>query len=222
MCFSATASFGAGVVLSAVGVASLKQAQQPSHLPFAGIPLIFAAQQMAEGVVWLSLTNTDFAPAQQAATYSFLFFATILWPMWVPWAILLLEKQPGQRTLLKVLTGAGVLVGLYLAYCMVAFSVLPKIVGHHILYDKAYPASLRPFADGLYALAGILPAFISTVRRMWVFGTGIVASLVGTAIFYQLHVISVWCFFAALISITIYFIVLELANPRKLAAEMRE
>lgn len=35
MCFSASASFGAGVVLNVIGVASIKKAQHSTHLPFA-------------------------------------------------------------------------------------------------------------------------------------------------------------------------------------------
>ena len=47
MCFSATASFITGGVLSAVGVVTIKKAEKKSEIPFASIPLLFGIQQMA-------------------------------------------------------------------------------------------------------------------------------------------------------------------------------
>ena len=84
MCFSASASFGAGVVLSVIGVASIKKAKSPTQIIFASIPLIFAVQQITEGFLWLSLTHSNFASLKQVTTYIFLFFAQIVWPIWVP------------------------------------------------------------------------------------------------------------------------------------------
>jgi hypothetical protein len=57
MCFSATASFTAGAVLLGVGALTLRSAltsRQRHVLPFAAIPLLFAIQQLIEGVIWLT------------------------------------------------------------------------------------------------------------------------------------------------------------------------
>ena len=98
MCFSAGASFGAGVVLSVIGIASLKKVQTPSQIVFASVPLIFSVQQITEGFLWLALSNPAFAFLQQFTTYTFLFFAQVVWPMWVPLAIFLLEKEDKSET----------------------------------------------------------------------------------------------------------------------------
>jgi hypothetical protein len=84
MCFSASASFGAGVVLSAIGVVSIKKNQHKSQFLFASIPLLFAVQQFAEGILWLVLPNPEYASMQKHTTYVFLFFAQFFWPLWVP------------------------------------------------------------------------------------------------------------------------------------------
>jgi hypothetical protein len=105
MCFSASASFSAGVILSAIGVASIKKAQSPPHIFFASIPLIFAVQQITEGFVWLSLSNPTFVPLKQIATYNFLFFAQVVWPVWVPFSILKLEPKNRRRRSEKILVG---------------------------------------------------------------------------------------------------------------------
>ena len=51
MCFSATASFSAGAFLLGLGTLTLKSARRPRELPFAAIPLLFAIQQLSEGVI---------------------------------------------------------------------------------------------------------------------------------------------------------------------------
>ena len=63
MCFSATASFTAGSVLSAVGIATIMKAERKSEVPFAMIPLLFGVQQFIEGVVWLTLRDVPSANA---------------------------------------------------------------------------------------------------------------------------------------------------------------
>ncbi len=57
-----------------------------------------------------------------------------------------------------------------------------------------------------YLITTIAPFFISSVKRMWVFGILIAVSCVVTGIFFSQYLTSVWCFFAAVISIIVYWI----------------
>ncbi len=214
MCFSSNASFGAGVVLSVIGVASIRKVQKPRQLLFASIPLIFAVQQVAEGVLWVTLPNPDDITTQKSSTYIFLFFAQILWPLWVPVAILLLEKNDTRKKVQKILIGAGVLVGFYLAYCLMSYHVQAKIIGYHIAYIQDYPASLRVYVIGLYALATVAPPFFSHIKRMWILGAAILIAYLITAVFYEHYILSVWCFFSSIISISVYAIMVEISNSK--------
>ena len=81
MCFSATASFSAGAVLTGLGAISLHKASTPKEYPFASIPLLFGIQQIAEGFVWLSMTHPDYAPLREGSMWFFLLFAQPLWPI---------------------------------------------------------------------------------------------------------------------------------------------
>ena len=54
MCFSATASFSAGTVLTMLGVATLRATRRKAEIPFAASPLLFGLQQIVEGLLWLS------------------------------------------------------------------------------------------------------------------------------------------------------------------------
>lgn len=217
MCFSASASFGAAVILSGIGVASLKKTKAPSQIIFASIPLLFSVQQITEGLVWLSLSHSDYAFLQQVSTNIFLFFAQVVWPIWVPFAILKLEPKERRRRIDILLVGIGTLVSLYLGYCLLAFHVEAKIIGYHISYQEDFPAAISKYLGFLYAVATIIPPFLSRIKRMWILGTTILISYIITKLFYTDYVISVWCFFASVISLAVYAILQELNNPKKIS-----
>jgi hypothetical protein len=215
MCFSTTASFGAGVLLTVIGIAAIKKVQAPSQIMFASIPLIFAIQQFSEGFVWLSLSNTDFAPIQQVSTYVFLFFAQILWPFWVPIAIIQLEKQSNRRIFQKIFVAIGVLVAIYFAYLLITYHVQAKIIGYHIKYNQDFPHELGIYGGVFYIIATIAPQFFSHVKRMWIFGVAILISYIITAIFYEHYIVSVWCFFASIISLVVFVTIVEIKKSYK-------
>jgi hypothetical protein len=210
MCFSANASFTAGVVLTTIGVVSISKSQTRAHLLFAAIPLIFAVQQLTEGVVWLTLLNPGHTALLKIATVVFLVFAQVIWPLWVPIAILFLEKGKTRKMIQKALVGMGVLVAVYLAYCLGMYPVQAKIIGYHVTYKQDYPAALADIGALLYVIATIAPPFFSHVKRMWMLGLTVLISYLITELFYEQYLVSVWCFFASVISISVLVIMLEI------------
>jgi hypothetical protein len=212
MCFSASASFTAGAVLTVIGIASISKTKHPSHLLFASIPLLFGMQQIAEGFLWVTLPNPEYEQIQKLFTYIFLFFAQTLWPIWVPFSILLLTPKLSRKFSAKVLVFCGLVVGFCLAFCLVNFKVSAKIVEQHIVYLQDYPKSFRIVGIILYVLATIVPPFFSKIKYMWLLGTTILISYIITAIFYDHYLLSVWCFFSSVISLSIYLIIAELSK----------
>lgn len=93
MCFSATASFTAGAVLSTIGVVSIKKAKRPAEILFASIPLLFALQQISEGFLWLALTNPEYAYMENVSTHIFIAFAQVVWPFWIPFSIFIFTNS---------------------------------------------------------------------------------------------------------------------------------
>lgn len=204
MCFSATASFGASIVLSVIGVASLKKVQHRSQSMFAAIPLLFAVQQFSEGILWLSLPYPDLQYLQKTTTYIFLTFAQIIWPLYVPVSILLLEKQKTREYTQKILVGIGLLVSGHLAYSLLNYDAHAQIDCYHITYIQSYPDNYRILSGVLYGIATIVPTFFSHIKRMWMLGLAVFISYIITSLFYENTLISVWCFFASIISISIW------------------
>ena len=58
----------------------------------------------------------------------------------------------------------------------------------------------------LYIIATILPAFFSPVKYMRFLGAAIFISYIITQLFYTGYIVSVWCFFASVISIIVFII----------------
>ncbi|PWH86864.1 DUF6629 family protein [Brumimicrobium oceani] len=206
MCFSAEASFGAAAVLTVIGVATIKKTNDKSQLWFASIPLVFGVQQLAEGVLWLTLPDPDHIVLQRVATYVFIFFAQIIWPFIVPFGVLMLDKKSDRKRIQKFLAGVGILVSSTLAYFLLTYNMEAKILGHHIAYHNDYPETIYKYGAILYAAATILSLFFSNVKSMWLLGVFIATSYAITLFFYENHVLSVWCFFSSLISVYIYII----------------
>ncbi len=101
MCFSTTASFAAATVLGGIGILSLKKTTHRTQIPFAAIPLVFGTQQLFEGFVWLGLLHQIPQNYYLIAVNAFLFFAMVVWPLWVPISMTLIEKNEKKKRLLK-------------------------------------------------------------------------------------------------------------------------
>lgn len=80
MCFSASASFTAGTLLLGLGTLTWKAARHPRERPFAAIPLLFAAQQFIEGVIWMTF-GADAGGLNALMTYAYSVFSDLLWPV---------------------------------------------------------------------------------------------------------------------------------------------
>lgn len=207
MCFSSTVSFTAGIALTAVGAYTLKKSASNDERPFAAIPLLFGIQQILEGFVWLSLQDKIGGPQEaQAFIYLFLFIAQVLWPFWVPLSIIQMEKKGKVNAFERTLLILGFSLSLYLGYCLWHYPVSAKIEEHHILYIQHYPKSIAWFSGILYTVVTILPPFFSKMKYMWTLGSLIFVSYGVTALFYEGFVVSVWCFFASIISVAVWFI----------------
>lgn len=213
MCFSAEASFGAGAVLAVVGLISMRKAETRAELAFSAIPLIFGVQQLSEGVVWLGLMGR-YTEWLTIATYTFLIFAQIVWPVWVPLSILLLEKDPRRRKVLRLFLGMGLLVAAVVVWRLYAYGVQARIVDHHIRYDILFPDTYQLAVNIMYLCATVVSPFVSGVKGMKWLGSVILISFFVTVLFYNFHFISVWCFFAAVLSVVVLGVMWMLHDKR--------
>jgi len=209
MCFSASASFIGGGVITAVGVVTMMKNNDRGRRLFASVPLIFGVQQISEGFVWVALQSQGNDVMLTISSYIFLLAAVVIWPTLIPLSVLMMEKAVRKRTTIKIFLATGVITSLYYAVGLILYNIDPQISSHHIKYVNNYPHELANIIFMAYILATLVPFFISSVKRMWPLGTFMAASCVVTGIFYKEYLTSVWCFFAALISGFILWIIIE-------------
>ncbi|MCG6933198.1 MAG: hypothetical protein LJE57_06125 [Gallionella sp.] len=225
MCFSATVSYGATAVLVTTGMYAVQQGRRmpPAYLMWALIPVFFGLQQAFEGRVWQEL---DAGHAGAAVPYAlgFHFFSHFLWLWWIPLCCYLVEPRlAGTAAMLrrKVMAGcamfgafAGTLVYSTLLFHPEWMSVSVKL--HSIVYDISVPFP-SPFhlpvtPAALYALTILVPLFISSHILIRIFGVLVVFSMVFASDFYGYAYVSVWCFFAAVLSLYIVYMTPRLAT----------
>lgn len=205
MCFSAQASFGASIVLGTMGIYALKKATPPQRL-LAMVPLFFAIQQACEGIVWVTYSNPAYALLTTLATYSFCFFAFFFWPIWIPITTIKMETDPWRQMILQGILIIGSLVSSVLIFSVFQNGIQTTVSCHHIRYDIFLPTVLSNIGVVFYCIATILPLFVSSKRWLSLFGILTVGSVTLSAFFYETFFVSVWCFFAALLSSVIIWI----------------
>lgn len=199
MCFSATASFSAAAFLTLAGAASLSKVRKASDAPLAAVPLLFAAQQAIEGVLWL--TVPDGHAAGQLWATAFAVVALIVWPLVTPLAVGLAETDRKRRRWILALSGPGLGAAGYSLLDIARHPYLAWPAPHSLVYINDSPFPI--FLTGAYLAATCLPPLLSSATALRWFGVIITLGLALTLGVFFVNLVSVWCFFAALASLVL-------------------
>ncbi|MDO8753817.1 MAG: hypothetical protein Q7J80_07975 [Anaerolineales bacterium] len=186
--------------MSVLGVATVKKAERKAEIPFAMIPLLFGVQQIIEGVLWLSF-RFDAPLLNVIMTYVFTLFSHVLWPIFVPFSIGLMETVAWRKKVISAFQITGIAVGLYHLYVIVKFPVTSEFNGH-IVYVSPYFNKVPVLV--LYLAATCVGAFFSSHKIINIFGALALLLFMVAYWFYTVAFFSVWCFFAAILSVVIY------------------
>ena len=203
MCFSATASFVASGGIAVIGVATLRHVREPRALLFAAVPLLFAVHQFCEGLVWLGLDGTIGKIALDHVAFLFALYAQGVLPLLMPVAVLLMEPKGWRRNAILGLTGVGALVCAWDVTGLVAWPLHTFIDYQSISYRNPLTGNL--FISCLYILATCGALMLSTHRVVRWYGVLNVIGLTIVQIVKDYAFASVWCFYAALLSVMIYW-----------------
>ncbi|MEP7279698.1 MAG: DUF6629 family protein [Bacteroidota bacterium] len=205
MCFSATASFTVGAGLMVPGYVALKRTKSPGMLLYASTPILFCFHQVAEGFLWLSLTNPDFAAWYKPALYGYSFISQPIWPIWAPLTIWLMETDKSRKKIISYFLLLGAAAALYMFYCLVTYNISAVAEHGHIRYYRDFPYLdiMRPIN---FVAIGITP-FLSTLRYTKLVAVAMMTSLILSYVLLHNYFISIWCFFAAILSVLIILVV---------------
>jgi hypothetical protein len=169
----------------------------------AAIPLLFGIQQILEGLQWVALNDQQ---VSTIALYGFLFFATIVWPTYVPLTVFLLDKKRWGIT--RWFLAMGSALSLYDAWILLTKPETAQITNHSIQY-LCTVANTAPYnwPSWLYLLATCGSFLVSSIPMFRLLGMVGLLSVLITYFFFSVTFVSVWCFFAAVLSSLIYFYV---------------
>ena len=201
MCFSAQADFASGAVIGVVGLATIRKVEHPRELPLALLPLAFALHQVVEGFVWLALGSGQ-RQADGVAVYAYVSFAWVLLPVLFPLAVMLVEPPGTRRRLMGGLVALGAVTGAYLLGSVVGGDVTAHAVEHTIQYGGA--GRYADAATVLYVVATCGAPLLSEFRAIVWFGVANVFAVAALAAIQVEGLTSVWCLWAAVVSVLIY------------------
>lgn len=200
MCFSASASFTAAAVTAVAGTVAVSAARGTRYRPLAVIPVFFALQQVAEGVLWRTFDGSVSAAWRTPAVYLFLFVANVLWPIWVPLSFRSGERHPTRRRILSALLALGVGVSVAHGWALGAHLATAAPQGGHIAYQIPTPWRAWAIVAALYPVVVVAPPLLAGTWMLRLVGVAVLVSLVVARVAYLESAASVWCFFAAIIS----------------------
>ena len=213
MCFDPKVDVVVGVATSFVAVSTLKRTKNPQDLPLATIPAVFSVHLFASAVVWLGLEGYLPEEFLEVAKLSYLSIAFVFWPTYIPLALFPIEHERRRRFALSVLVAIGM---------WVSFSYLRAIIDGNgfaaleHLYVDFHVNNVPAVIGGLYFVTTCGATLVSSNRKIFVWGIAnlvIVISLVAS----ENHGLpSLWCFWAAVTSIWIWYIVSDSRNKQML------
>jgi len=114
-------------------------------------------------------------------------------------------------------TAVLVSTGLYAVHQADGMSVSVRENSIHYSYIVPYRSSIHlPVTPAaLYALTLLVPLFFSSHGKVRIFGMLIASSMTLTSVAYSAAYVSVWCFFAALLSLHLVYMIRDFASKTK-------
>lgn len=221
MCFSATASFTLSGVLGVTGAASIARSTTPTARLFAAIPLLFGLQQFAEGIVWATMDAPMHLALHETAVVSFLALALVIWPVWAPLSLWLIEPEGFRRRVLLSFSCLGVIMAAVALRLLLQWEPIARVAGNSIDYKHATMGFAIPeFALLLaYSVPTVASFLISSRTMVRTIGVTLFVSLLLAFLIKREALTSAWCFFAAVLSGMILVAVGRMSTSPRISRE---
>jgi hypothetical protein len=202
VCFSPDADVVVGGVVVVIGADALRHVREPKQILLASLPLLFGLHQIDEAFVWWGLRGHVSESIGRVGVWIYVLFALAALPALVPLAVLAVERVPTRRRLIGLFSILGIAVGVSLGVALFRGSVNAAIDGRHIAYGVSALSQGRDLT-AIYVVAACGALLASSYRDLAALG---LLNLVAVPVLMWLTVsgfISLWCFWAALVSIVI-------------------
>jgi hypothetical protein len=203
VCFSASANFVGSAVLGAIGVATLTEVKHKRELLFAAMPCLFALHQFTEGFVWLALDHKLSPVVAHDAGAAFVLYAQGLLPFLLPLSVFLIEPTRHRRRRMLGFTILGGGLAVYLLWGLIAYPLQVSAGDNGIVYLNRI--STTTLVAVLYVIATCGALFFSGFRLLVLLAWLNLVGLLIVMVVRRLEFTSLWCAYAAVVSVVIFF-----------------
>ena len=208
MCFSAEADLFAGGLIGAVGVATLAQVRSPRTALLASLPLLFAGHQLTESLVWMGQDGRLAPGATHAAVVAFMLYAQAILPFLMGLAVFLVEPPGRRRWAIAALTLVGAGLCVWAGRAVLIGPDTAVVQGRCLAFRN--PTTNHPWVVAIYALPACAAPLLSSRSRVRLFGAVTFAGMAAVLAVKAYALTSVWCLYAALASVALFFAVRRL------------
>lgn len=189
-------------MIAVVGIATLVRSRGASEWLFASIPLLFAFHQFAEGAVWLGLTGTVALGPIHVWGFIYMLYAQGLLTLLIPLSVWLIEPDRKRRLMVVPFLLLGAALTLYQLWALVTVHTNIYVEDHSVVYRNAATSHLTLAI--LYVIATCGSLFFSGYRYIVALGAMNLLGVLLVIWIKQYPFTSVWCAYAAVVSVLIY------------------
>jgi hypothetical protein len=190
-------------VLGGIGVATLTEVKHRRELLLAAVPWLFAVHQFTEGFVWLGLDHRLSSLVTHDAGAAYVLYAQGLLPFLLPMSVLLIEPTLHRRRRMLGFAILGGTLALYILWGLIADPLQIFVRDHSIVYLNAIATTMVVAVIYVIATCGAL--LFSGFRDLRIFGCLNVVGLIVVMLVRSYAFTSIWCAYAALVSVVLYF-----------------
>ena len=205
--FFAILNFTLSGAIFVIGILTLRKVSSPNEVVFASLPLLFSLHQFTQGFVWLGLDGLIGNRALHMSETIFVFYAQGLLQFLVPFALWLIEPKSIRKHMIAVLMYLGAFLT---AYSLWKLSIVPtsvSIVDGVLSYNN--PATKHLWLAVGYVLTTCGALILSSSIAIQLFGWLNLLGLTIVYLFKPYGFTSLWCLYAAAVSVLLYFYFLE-------------
>ncbi len=212
MCLAPEVDLVASLVIGVVAVDAIRHSHSGRTLPLALLPAVFAVHTLTSAFVWWGAQGVVPTRVGEIAANIFIFIAFVLFPVYLPISILLLEPRGWRRDALLVLAGAGVVSGVDFLLGILNGRASAVACDFYIDFQITGTTSI---AGILYVVATCGALLLSGVRPLFYWGIVNAAAVAVLAVLANRGLPSLWCFLAACTSVFVAWYLRELERQRR-------
>lgn len=197
MCFSAPADVIGGALVTAIGIDAYRHLRgRRSHFLLATLPILLGVHQFVEAFVWWGAEGQVPHVLGRVALWTYLLIAFVVLPIFVPFAVLVLEPTGRRRWQMAPFVALGATVSVVLAAAMLSAPISVEAQPYHLAYKIGL--SHGGTVVVLYVVAVCGAMLFSGYRHIALFGLVNFVCVAGLAWLTLDGFTSLWCAYAAL------------------------